>query len=365
MREESKQITDEILSFINRQDYDDDAFNTLALKLFKYQFTFNLPYKKYCHARRKTPLTVSNWRDIPPLPIQGFKELPLSCEKEESSETVFMTSGTTTPEKRGRNVQPRMEVWDTSMIHGFRRFVMRNLNRMTILVISPAEDLNQNSSLSRYLAMAVEHFGDDDSQLFFKEAGLDVDSVIKAVEKAVTDQRPVMIMGASFAYVHLLEYLHEKNIKFSLPKESILFDTGGFKGQSREITRTELYNAFEKTLGIPRHSIINMYGMTELSSQIYDQTFVRIQNEQTDIKAGPHWIQTRVLDPNTLKPVENGETGVLAHYDLCNWNSCMAVLTEDIGYQTSEGFILLGRAQGSEAKGCSIAVDELLTANQK
>ncbi|MBW7461774.1 CoF synthetase, partial [Paenibacillus sepulcri] len=69
--------------------------------------------------------------------------------------------------------------------------------------------------------------------------------------------------------------------------------------------------------------------------------------------------RTLVLDPDTLEPVSQGESGVLAHFDLANWNSSLAILTEDTGCMTDRGLMLEGRLQGSEARGCSIAVDQL------
>jgi hypothetical protein len=57
-----------------------------------------------------------------------------------------------------------------------------------------------------------------------------------------------------------------------------------------------------------------------------------------------------------------GERGVLVHTDLANYNSVTTLLTEDVGIATDDGFILLGRAQGAQAKGCSLAVEDFLQA---
>jgi hypothetical protein len=40
----------------------------------------------------------------------------------------------------------------------------------------------------------------------------------------------------------------------------------------------------------------------------------------------------------------------------------MAIQTADLGFTTPDGFRVLGRARGAEARGCSIAMDELLSA---
>ncbi|WP_019394231.1 hypothetical protein [Priestia filamentosa] len=373
MREDSKKITDEILQFIesNAQekqtnpDIAESTYNELALKLFQYQFKHNKAYKKFCQARKRTPLTVKRWIDIPPMPIQGYKELTLSCEPIEEAEAVFMTSGTTNPEAKGKNYHPDLTVWDASMKRPFKRFVMPDYEKMTIFVLSPAEDLNQNSSLSRYLSNAVSYFGTENSEFFFSEEGLNFERFVSQLKRCEEKREPVMLMGASFAYVHILDYLKEKRIQFRLPEKSRIFDTGGFKGQSREVDMKQLYTEFQTYFQIGRDKCINMYGMTELSSQIYDQTIVSsylYPSVLHDKAAGP-WIKTVILNTETLEPVQEGEKGVIAHYDLANWNSCLALLTEDLGYQTENGFVLLGRIKDSEARGCSIAVDQLIQSN--
>jgi hypothetical protein len=69
-----------------------------------------------------------------------------------------------------------------------------------------------------------------------------------------------------------------------------------------------------------------------------------------------------VINPLSGEEVQKGERGVLVHCDLANFNSVTTILTEDLGVEVDGGFLLLGRVQGTEAKGCSIAVDEFLKA---
>ena len=46
--------------------------------------------------------------------------------------------------------------------------------------------------------------------------------------------------------------------------------------------------------------------------------------------------------------------------DLMNVDSAVAVLTQDQVRRAADGFELLGRAPGAPARGCSIAIDEIL-----
>lgn len=138
-------------------------------------------------------------------------------------------------------------------------------------------------------------------------------------------------------------------------------DTGGFKGQSREVSREELLRLYGEVLAIPEAFCINEYGMTEMGSQFYDNTLRDRMQERSRVrfKEVPPWVRTRILDPATLDEVPPGEVGLLTHYDLANCGSVMAIETEDLGYEIEEGFQVLGRAPGAEARGCSLTIEEL------
>ena len=142
-------------------------------------------------------------------------------------------------------------------------------------------------------------------------------------------------------------------------------DTGGVKGRSREISREALEGALLERLGVPPDHQINMYGLTELSTQFLDTTLrlaLAGQPFQARAKSVPAWARTRVLDPERREVLPAGEVGLLCHTDLANRASVCTVLTEDLGVARGAGFEVLGRVQGSQARGCSIALDELLTA---
>ena len=76
------------------------------------------------------------------------------------------------------------------------------------------------------------------------------------------------------------------------------------------------------------------------------------------------------LNPSTFcteEPIASpstppGARGILVHCDLANFNSVTTILTEDVGQQADGGFLLLGRAEGAAAKGCSLAVEEFVKA---
>ena len=340
-------------------DADEAAFNALALRLFAHQVEHNAPYRRFCQDRGRLPRSVRSWRDIPAVPIQAFKDLTLSCVPTDQCERVFMTSGTTRGDVRGRHYHPALAVYDDSMQRGFQQFFMREVTRLPMLVLFPTEAMMPHSSLAHYLALALQAFGAEGSGYGIHENGLQLETVIDWLQRAQARGQPVAIVGASYSWVHLIDALRARGLTFALPAGSRFLDTGGFKGQSRDIPMREFYDLLSGTFGVPAHACINMYGMTELSTQWYDAG----NAELPSIKRGPHWIRWRLIDPVSGRDVPTGQEGIVVHCDLANYNAVTTLLTEDVGVAAGDGFRLLGRAQGTQAKGCSIAVDQFLQAS--
>lgn len=358
MAYDASNIEDEVIAFMHLKATDDASFNAMALRLFKHQAQSNLPFQRFCQMRGKTPRTVTDWTDIPAVPINAFKDLNLTCTPPSHCERVFMTSGTTRADIKGRHYHPSLLVYDTSMQLNFAQHLMHHKPKIRMGILFPTVDMMPNSSLAHYLCLALEHFGSQDSKYFFSPSGLDIEGLSLALKEIEKSGEPIALLGASYCMVHAIDELNARGLNFKLPVSSWLFDTGGFKGQSREIDTDSFYTQLSSTFGVPRSHCFNMYGMTELSTQLYDAG--NISTPST--KRGPHWIRTRVIDPITGQDMPKGERGILVHTDLANYNSVTTILTEDVGIATDDGFILLGRAQGAQAKGCSLAVEDFLQA---
>lgn len=371
---EAQKLDEAILAFMENFGHEESRFNELALQIFAYQFERNEPYRNLCLRRGKTPKTLSHWTEIPPVPAQAFKLLDLVCEPVETAERIFLSSGTTQSEqKRSRHFIFNLRLYETSVLLWFEPHLLPERKPLPIAVLFPPQDELPNSSLGHMLATIVKRWGtkEDERNLssdwFIRERKLLADKLANWLRQAEGSNKPVMLLGTSFSFVHFLDWCSVENLSFRLPDGSRLMDTGGFKGRSREIFRDELQRIYERVFGIPTERCINEYGMAELSSQFYDgivgKPYLTSGNsEKQRVYKAPHWARTRVLNPKTLDEVSDGEVGLLCHYDLANRGSVMAILTDDLGIKVGSDFILLGRAKGSELRGCSILIDELLSA---
>lgn len=363
---------EELLEVIGRgldAPFADADFDALARGLFTFQYERNAPYRRYCEIRGKSPANVTHWTEIPAVPIAAFKEAVLACEPIDGAAALFMSSGTTRPEQRSRHYHPSLAVYDASIRTNFAALVLpenpsTERSALPFLVLNPPPETLPNSSLAYYLGRMVEWYGATSSGFFVDEGGLQGDHLLKVLAEAVAVGQPVALLGTTFAFVHLLDRMAERGERVTLPAGSRLFDTGGIKGRSREIEPAELAAGLARRLGVPPLDQVNMYGLTELSTQFIDGNIARRARGEvpTRSKIVPPWARTRVLDPETLEELPIGQVGVLCHTDLANRASVCTILTEDLGVARDDGFEILGRVKGSAARGCSIAMDELLSA---
>lgn len=356
-----EEVKAKALAFIadnGAESTDEAAFNELALAIFRFQFEHNRVYRAYCRKLRVSPLQVEHYHSIPPVPITAYKESVLSCFPIEEAEAVFMTSGTTRPAHRGRQYHRDLQVWRQSMARAFNEHVLREQERARMLILFPSAKELPNSSLAHYLDHAVALHGSKDSVHVMTEEGLDTARLVSLLNQAEV-QEPLMLLGATFSYVHLVDYCQAQGgLRLPLPPGSTVLDTGGTKGRSREVATDEFRASLQEVFGTEGVRYVNMYGMTEISSQCYSAG-------GEDVLETPHWMRSFTIDPITRKVVTPGSRGILVHVDLANIHSSIAVMTEDVGISSPghRGFHMLGRAEGAEAKGCSLAVDEFIAAS--
>jgi hypothetical protein len=360
-----------VLEFIGRgvpAPADEGEFERLALEVFAYQFAENEPYRRYCERRGRRPGGVTRWTEIPAVPTAAFKAVALVCGDPESAEAVFRTSGTTGgPENRGVHYVRDLGLYEASALLNFRAHVLPEGAQLPMLIIGPTLAEAQDSSLTWMLERVRRALGADGSGHFVDEGGMRVEELEVALAASESGGRPVALLGTAAAFAHLLAALEERGRRVRLPAGSRVMETGGFKRRGRELARDELYAMLVDRLGLSEFYCVAEYGMTEMCSQFYDNVLRERACGRSPIsrhKVVPPWVRTQIVDAETLELCPEGRVGLLKHIDLANLDSVMAVQTDDLGVAGSEGFELLGRAAGAEARGCSIAMDQWLSAQR-
>jgi hypothetical protein len=374
-----------LLAFMERGGVSaDDEFSSLASELFALQFTRVAPYRRLCEARRVTPDSLTDWRQIPAVPTTAFKELELTSLKPAERTTVFHSSGTTQhrPSRHFHNAES-LAVYEAALLPWFARHLLADGDqttraaspsppsgeragvrgqhvqqldtRPTFLCLAPPPDQAPHSSLVHMFATVSHAFGAPDSR-FAASTGednswsLDSAAALTALRHAEQSGQPLVLLGTAFMFVHLLDELDRRGLSIALPPGSRVMETGGYKGRSRELSKSELHTLITSRFSVPPAFIVCEYGMSELSSQAYSQ----ITNHCLLPFHFSPWCRALVISPETGREVADGETGLLRLFDLANVRSVMAIQTDDLAVRRGDGFELLGRAAQTEARGCSL-----------
>jgi hypothetical protein len=358
--------TADLLRFIEAPPAGDGAaFEPLALALFTEQYERLPVYGEYCRRLGRAPGSVRRWQEIPALPIEAFKHHPLATFPAEAAERTFLTSGTLRgPESRGRVLkdQPALQLHEAAVVAGFRRWGLPDRERIRILVLAPPTERVPHLRMAYECSLFVRLFGAPGSGHFVVESGLDCDGVTRALRDAETAGEPALLIGATFSFVRLFDHCQERGLRFHLPEGSRTLDGGGYKGRSRELTKQAFLDTAVDCLGIPPTYAVNLLGITEIASLFYDNVLGDHLAGRAVPRHKPNarWTRTLAVDPDTLEPLPPGQVGLLRHLDLASARNVLAVQTEDLGHEVADGFEILGRAQGAELRGCSLAMEELL-----
>jgi hypothetical protein len=380
--------------------FPDAEFNVLALELFALQFNSNAPYRRICESRGLKPGKVGHWSAIPAVPTAAFKELELTCLPPDQRTTVFHSSGTTGQRpSRHWHSAASLALYEASLWPWFERHVLgvvgqafqpagagdfpvarsahqtgksgepadRNVcptsaGNWDLAILTPPPEAAPNSSLVHMFESVRRRVGAGAAQFLGGLAAegawtLDAVRVEAVLRAAVESERPMVMLGTAFNFVHLLDDLAARNVCLTLPPGSRVMETGGYKGRSRELAKPELHALITKHLGVPRSHIVCEYGMSELSSQAYDGVAgAEYQSPEPGTRrfSFPPWTRVQIISPETGREMAEGETGLVRIFDLANVFSVLAVQTEDLAIRCGIGFELIGRAAAAEPRGCSL-----------
>ena len=329
----------------------DGDFDGLAAAAARFGYERVEPYRRLCDRRGVTPAMLDDWRAAPAVPTSAFKSLRLAAA--EPLET-FRSSGTTRgAERRSVHYHPYPDLYRTVIDATFPAACLPgSAGRLPILSLIPDRAIAADSSLSFMAAHVFERHAAPGSAWAASGSGIDLDLACRWL-RARAEGEAILVLATALALVLLLDRLEdEAGGAIRLPPGSRVFETGGFKGRTLKTTPDAVRQRARALLGLSPDAVVREYGMTELTSQAYS----RPGGERLRT---PPWMPFRVLDPDTLEEVEDGQTGLLAFFDLANLGSVCHVLTEDLGVREGDAFRLLGRASGAELRGCSLTAEEL------
>ncbi len=339
-----------------------ETFERLGLDIARFQAR-HVPGFARLVDRAKSSL--DRVEEIPAVPADAFRVTRVAVHPAEFDEVRFLTSGTTG--------SPGMHALRTTST--YRELALRSgqaaltstwRGRAVVVALAPVPGEPPTSSLGFMLRTFMEVFDgralrvDPDGARFDANSparwlagpgGIDLDGLMHAARVARRRHEPLLVLATSFALVLLLDALGDGRI--AVPRRTVLMQTGGTKGRTRAVEPEALRRAICGAFRLPPTRVVGEYGMTELTSQLYE-------GSDPGVYVAPPWVRVTPVDPVTLEPVAEGEVGIARIVDLGNVDSAVVIVTQDLVRARAGGIELHGRRPGAEPRGCSLAMEALI-----
>lgn len=330
--------------------------DALLCEVAAFQFDNNPVFRSLCQRRQgrfdQGPL---GW---PAVPTDAFRFKEVSCLPHAERRRVFKTSGTTHG-TRGEHHFGSMTLYNLAAKAAAERALgLSQAFKKKFLMLTPSPNLAPDSSLTYMLSQFGGWFGSH-TEWAFSERGLDLDAVHRFF--GAMGQEPYAILGTSFGMVELLAVMGDHKPD-GVHAPTFVMLTGGLKGRVKDISAVALRHAVADAFSMSLGHVVSEYGMTELSSQMYGAGLMHDAASliTDELHWAPPWVRITAVDPTTLLPVPEGETGILRIDDLANLDSVVSIQTADLAYLSGSEFVLQGRDPNAVPRGCSLMIEEIL-----
>jgi len=316
-----------------------EDFNAKAWDVFQFQSKNNTLYQKFLELLPNCFPNQDNLFSIPFLPVHFFKN-QLIKSGHWNPEIIFSSSGTTGSLQSNHAVR-QLDFYLENTVRCFTS-CYGDVENYAFVALLPHYLERKGSSLVDMAAHFIKKSKYPEYCGFFLSHK---DSLLDLLLKAKTENIPIVLLGVTFALLDLA-----KDFPFLFPK-LIVIETGGMKGQGRELPRNELHEILKNSFGVKQ--IHSEYGMTELLSQAYapsDGLFL----ESATLKI----LIRDITDPFHEMPT--GKVGAVNIIDLANKDTISFIATDDLGRKLPNGtFEILGRLDNAEIRGCNLLVQDL------
>ncbi len=364
----SHDLTTEILTYLEAGvDAPLPQFNDCALRLFAFQYDNNALFREFCEAKKVRPGDIDSWEDVPMVYNDVFKTHLVSSFPLENSVMGCLTGGTTSLTQRGRIFRDedgkKLVFTANRVMTGSYLFPdFEEGRRCRVLILAPSPEFAPSMGMAIGMDQTRKHFGASDSLFLLKRSGIDVQGLINALREAEDSGVPVALIGATSAYVYFFQACRREGWKFDLPQGSRVCDGGGYRGRFGVVTREDYYAMVEEILNVPQTHCVNVLGEAETATNLFDDALRRnVQGlpQQSRTRPVPPWSRVRAMSVDDLSMLPDGEVGLLAHWDLANVPTVLAVVTDNLGYTTDDGTAceIVGRAKVENGK-VSVLPDE-------
>jgi anaerobic magnesium-protoporphyrin IX monomethyl ester cyclase len=345
-----KQHDRDILEFVLRglDHRDEKQFNDLALKEFERQYNVSAPYKEFCKSVNVVPETIANWEEIPAVSSFVLKKVIMGSLPDEKVEQLYLNSGII--QLKNKKEKTYRDKWAVAIIRTgnillAKTYLFPDVEKIKILFMLPSPRMAPLMEMAIGMEHVRTEFGTPDSRFLISPLGLDIKTLLKALKHAEKTGEPLALIGATFGLDLFLDACEKEGIRFSLPEGSRICDTGGYMGRYMGCSKEEYFRKCGQALGVEEDFCINVLWICENSTIYFDNVLKNFLygEKKKRYKKPPPWSKTIAVDTREFRRLPKGKIGILRHYDLTNRLAGFAVQTDNLGFETEDGFEIIGK----------------------
>lgn len=344
-----RRLDRDILEFVNcgLENNDEERFNQLALREFEFQYHTIEPYREHCRRNNISPGTITSWEEIPAVSSFAFKKLLYISFPPQKAEEIYLTSRIVElPRKRGKIYPDKgaKEMMNTANSLLTKAFLFPDVEKMKIFLMVPSPKMAPLMDKAIGLEKVRLKFGTPDSRFLISPLGLDIKTLLSGLRESEKAREPLALISVTGALIHFFNACEKEGIKFSLPQGSRICDVERRRGQFGECSKEEYFRKCRDIMGVEENFCINVLWICESSTIYFDNVLKNYLSgiKKRRCKENPPWTKTIVVDTREFKRLPKGEVGLLRHYDLTNRNLGFAVQTANLGFETEDGFDVMG-----------------------
>jgi hypothetical protein len=293
--------------------------------------------------------------DLPFIPVSLFKNHRLISIPEADVFKVMTSSGTT-----GQRVSQIIldrhtaELQARALVRIMQHFLGKN--RLPMIILDHPEVIRDRDSFSARGAgiLGLMQFGRQPIYALRSDMSLNEEAVREYLAKH--EGSPVLYFGFTFmAWQHAIRPLLEAGRRFPANR-GVLIHSGGWKRMEHaRVSSEEFSRRAIECLGVAQ--VRNFYGMVEQVGSVFFENDLHLLH-------APVFADVIIRDPYTLRPVPDGQTGLIQVLSVLPQSyPGHSLLTEDMGRILGRDdiragmpgafFEVTGRAPRSEIRGCS------------
>ncbi|MCX5774997.1 MAG: acyl-protein synthetase [Firmicutes bacterium] len=360
--------------FRYRKPYDvkatDDLFVTAMRKNAAFQYEHCPDYKRILDEQHFNPYEIksmSDLADLPFIPTLYFKHHKLYSMPDRKMLIKVTSSGTS-----GMKSQVGFDI--KSLLRGLSMVItvgkyhkLWSLRPTNYIIFGYEPNKNNHTAISK-TAFGSTFFAPASSRTYALRNTkdgykLDMEAMKQALIRHARKKQPIRTVGFPAYTYFLLKQLKEEGIKLHFPKGSKVTLGGGWKQfYAQKVDKEDFYALVEEVLGIPSKDCIEFFGAVEHPILYTDCRYHHFHI--------PVYGRVIIRDPDTMKPVSNGQIGIVNLLTpMVNSVPLLSVMTDDLGILHDEKcpcgvdspyLEIIGRVGIQDIVTCAAGAEDLL-----